>query len=266
MPRVRRSAADQELVDRHGPDFSEALARGLRVLTAFDATRRQMSLSDVAKVVELPRATVRRALYTLARLGYVEEDGRLFRLAPQVLGLASAYLASNGMSAVLQRAVEGIATRLGESCSAAILDGQEIVFVARAGPTRLLGAGIDIGYRLPAYCSSMGRALLAGLDAAELTAFLERTRLAAITPHTITDRRRLREAIRRDGAQGYSLVEEEVEIGFRSVAVPVRRYDGRVACALNAGAPVDRVAAERLRAEFLPVLREVAAELGPLLL
>ncbi|MFH6787228.1 MULTISPECIES: IclR family transcriptional regulator domain-containing protein [Methylobacterium] len=263
MPRVRRSETDQRLVDEHGPDFSEALARGLRVIAAFGAERPLMTLADVAREVDLPRATVRRALYTLDRLGYVRSDGRLFQLTPKVLSLATAYLASNSLSATLQQAVERVAAQLNEACSAAILDGDDIVFIARAGPTRRLGVGVDVGYRIPAYCSSMGRVLLGGLDEADLAAFLERIRPEPLTPQTLVDRTALRGAIHRDRERGYSLVDQEAEVGYRSLAVPVRRYDGRIVCALNAGANVDRVAVERMLESFLPVLREAAAILGP---
>ncbi|WP_407526303.1 IclR family transcriptional regulator domain-containing protein [Methylobacterium oryzisoli] len=262
MPRVRRSEADQQLVDEHGPDFSEALARGLRIIAAFGAERPRMTLADVAREVDLPRATVRRALFTLGCLGFVKSDGRLFQLTPKVLSLAAAYLASNGLSAMLQQAVEQIAAQLSESCSAAILDGEDVVFIARAGPTRLLGVGVDVGYRIPAYCSSMGRVLLGGLDAPDLAAFLDRIRPAPLTPHTLVDRTSLAAAIHRDRERGYSLVDQEAEVGYRSLAVPVRRYDGRIVCALNAGANVDRVPVERMLETFLPVLREAAATLG----
>lgn len=263
MPRVRRSDTDQRLVDEHGPDFSEALARGLRVISAFGAERPKMTLADVAREVDLSRATVRRALHTLDRLGYVRSDGRLFQLTPKVLSLATAYLASNSLSATLQQAVERVAGQLNEACSAAILDGDDIVFIARAGPTRLLGVGVDVGYRLPAYCSSMGRVLLGGLDDGDLAAFLDRIQPEPLTPQTLVDRAALGNAIHRDREQGYSLVDQEAEVGYRSLAVPVKRYDGRIVCALNAGANVDRVAMDRMLETFLPVLRDIAAILEP---
>ncbi|GJD49056.1 Pca regulon regulatory protein [Methylobacterium crusticola] len=263
MPRVRRSETDQQLVDEHGPDFSEALARGLRVISAFGAERRLMTLADVARVVDLPRATVRRALYTLGCLGYVRSDGRLFQLTPKVLSLATAYLASNSLSATLQQAVEQLSAQLNEACSAAILDGDDIVFIARAGPTRMLGVGVDVGYRIPAYCSSMGRVLLGGLDEKDLAAFLDRIRPEPLTPHTLVNRAALLAAIHRDRERGYSLVDQEAEVGYRSLAVPVRRYDGRIVCALNAGANADRVAVDRMVESFFPVLRDAAAILGP---
>ena len=265
MPRVNRSEADQQLIDAHGPDFSEALARGLRVITAFSVDRRQMTLADVARVVDLPRATVRRALYTLERLGYVESDGRLFKLAPKVLSIATPYLASNGVSGVLQQAVETLAAELNESCSAAILDGQEIVFIARAGPSRLLGVGLDVGYRLPAHCTSMGRILLGALDDDALRTFLRNLKPEPVTPHTLTDSADLWAAVLRDRERGYSLVDQEAEIGYRSLAVPVTRYDGKVGCALNAGTSVDRVSLDRMLDYFLPILWRAAADLGPLL-
>ena len=147
----------------------------------------------------------------------------------------------------------------------AILDGHEVVFIARASPTRVFSSGIDIGYRLPAFCTSVGRVLLSRLSDDELTAALEAMDLAPLTPFTVTDRKRLLQAIRSDRAQDYSLVDREAEPGFRSISVPVRRYDGTIVAAINMGAHVDRVSAGEMVERFLPPLREAAASVKSLL-
>jgi IclR family transcriptional regulator, pca regulon regulatory protein len=261
MARLRPRDAEQRRADARGGDFLEALARGLRVITVFDAERRQMTLSDAARVLDLPRATVRRALYTLGELGYLETDGKLFRLTPKILDLAAAYLTSNAVSVVLQPTCERLANAVGESSTAAVLDGQDAVMIARAAPTRQLPVGVGIGYRVPAFCSALGRVLLAALDDAALDRFLAALRPTPETARTVLDKARLREAILTVRAHGFAFVDQEAEAGFRSIAVPVRRYDGVVVCALNIGARVERAPAETMLERHLPLLRETAAGL-----
>lgn len=261
MPRVRRSKEDQRLVDDYGPDFLEVLARGLKVLNAFNAANRTLSLSDLAKEVDQSRATVRRTLYTLEKLGYVESDGRAFRLTPKVLNLAVAFL-SSGLPAVLQPTVDRVSTTLHEACAAAVLDHDEIVFIARASPVRVISVDLAIGYRLPAYCTSLGRVLLGALDEAALDAYLARVTPATLTQHTITDKTVLKATIITDRAQGFSIVDREAEVGLRSIAVPVRRHDGKMVCALHVGVHVESASLGRLYDEFLPVLRRAADELA----
>jgi IclR family transcriptional regulator, pca regulon regulatory protein len=265
MPRVRRSEQEKENVDAHGPDFLESLARGLRVITAFSAAPRPMTLSEVAKIADLPRATARRTVHTLESLGYVSTDGKLFALTSRVLTLASAYLSSNQISTVLQPVMDRIAGDVQEVCSAAILDGTDAVFIARASPTRVFLTGLEIGYRLPAFCTSVGRALLARLSDKELVQFISRIEPRALTPHTIVNKSKLKAIILADRAQGYSLVDQEAEPGFRSVAVPIRRYDDSIVAAINIGAHVDRISIEQMRKRFLPLLQQATAEVQPLL-
>ena len=171
MSKLRVADAAQRQAADFGPDYSEALARGLRIMAVFDAVHRSLTLSKVALAVDLPRATARRALLTLVALGFVEAEGRQFRLTPRVLRLASAYLTSNGVSTLLQPACDRITRAAGESCTAAVLEGGEAVMVARALPAQLVPAGAGIGYRLPAYCSALGRVLLAALPADRLAAY-----------------------------------------------------------------------------------------------
>jgi IclR family pca regulon transcriptional regulator len=261
MPRLKRSEAERRLDETAGPDFLEALARGLRVLQAFNRERRQVTLSEVAQAVGLPRASVRRTLHTMVHLGFAETDGRLFRLTPRVLTLASAYLLSNAIADILQPAVERLTAEVGESCSAAVLDGDDVIMIAHASPNRVLSVSAQIGFRLPAVSSSLGRVLLAALDDRELARQLARARPEKLTPATVIDRVALRRAILRVREDGYSLVDEEVEMGFHSISVPLRRLDGTVIAALNIGAHGDRGAVKVMRGVHLPKLLALAAEL-----
>lgn len=261
MARLRQADAEKRQENDFGPDFSEALARGLTVITAFDAERRQMTLSDVAKVIDLPRATTRRALFTLTRLGYVETDGKLFRLSPRILRLAAAYLTSNAVSTILQPACERLCKQFAEACSAAVLDGQDVVMIAHASPPRFIAVGPGVGFRLPAFCTSLGRVLLGALDDAAVGRFLDELQPTAPTPRSLTRPDDLRAAIVATRAAGYSLVDQEAELGFRSISVPVQRFDGAVVCAINVGVRAEQVATERMMEEFLPVLRREAADL-----
>ena len=223
MPKLKR-AGDAD--NRGGTDFIESLDRGLRVLEVFGGSRQPMTLSDLAKAADLPRATARRILFTLERAGFVATDGKLFRLMPRVLVLASSYLASNHVVSVLQPALDRLSAEAQEISSMAILDGNDVVFIARASPTRIFSAGIDIGYRLPAFCTSVGRVLLSRLPDDELAAALDKMDLVPLTPFTVTDKKLLQKTIIADRAKGYSLVDREAEPGFRSISVPIRRYDG----------------------------------------
>lgn len=266
MPHLRRSEQDQAADDRHGADYLETLARGLRILTAFTAERRQMTLSEVASSAELPRASARRALFTLERLGYVRTDERLFSLTPNVLKLATAYLSSNGVSAVAQPIVDAVSRDLGETCSVAIRDGHDIVFVARATPRRIVSIDLAVGYRLPALATAVGRVLLGALTDAELDAFLRESAPQRLTARTIIDKAKLRGAVIEARRQGYCVADEEAELGLRSVAVPVSRYDGLPVAAIHVGVRSEQVSLERLRDEILHRLTLAAAEIGRMLI
>jgi IclR family pca regulon transcriptional regulator len=263
MPKLKRAADD---VPSEGAEFIESLSRGLRVIEAFGVEKRPMTLSDVAKACGLPRATARRILLTLQSAGYVSSDDRLFTLTPRVLGLASAYLASNQISAVLQPLMDRVSASAKEVCSLAILDGDDAVFVARASPARVFSAGIDLGYRLPLFCTSVGRVLLSRLDNNELTATIDAMTLTKQTEDTITDKQTVIATIIADRTKGYSLVDREAEPGFRSVAVPIRRYDGTIVAAANIGAHVDRITTGEMIDRFLPLLQTMAEEARPLMM
>ena len=241
MPKLKRQGGEERATD-----FVESLDRGLRLLQAFGKSTGPMTLSDVARSADLPRATARRILFTLERGGFVASDGKLFTLTPHVLTLAGAYLRSNQVVAVLQPVLDRIATTAQEISSLALLDGDEVVFIARGSPARMFSTGLEIGYRLPAFCTSVGRALLGQLSDDDLAKRLK--------------------AIQADRAKGYSLVDREAEPHFRSISVPVRRYDNTIVAAINMGAHVDRVPAKELIERFLPLLREGADEVKDKLL
>ena len=259
MPRVNRNPAEED-ARRDGGQFIESLERGLRVVEAFGSNHRPMTLSDIARAADLSRATARRILLTLEKGGFVLGDGKLFSLTPRVLTLAAAYLSSNQVVALLQPVMDRAASVAREVCSLAILDGEEVVFIARASHSRLFSGGLEIGYRLPAFCTSVGRVLLGRYEAEELGQFLERLNPSALTPHTVTDKTVLKAAIVTDHSRGYSLVDQEAELGFRSISVPIRRYDGVIVAAINIGAHVDRISTGEMIDRFLPLLRRAAQE------
>jgi IclR family pca regulon transcriptional regulator len=261
MPKPKREDREQRAAD-----FVESLDRGLRLLQIFGTVAGPATLSDLARAADLPRATARRILFTLERGGFVSSDGKLFALTPHVLTLAASFLRSSQVVTVLQPVLDRIAGAAQEISSLALLDGDEVVFIARGSPARMFSAGLDIGYRLPAFCTSVGRAMLGGLDNAELAARLKTMRRAALTPHTVTDPKALLAAIIADREKGYSLVDREAEPHFRSISVPVRRYDDTIVAAVNMGTHVDRVSADELIERFLPLLHEGADSVKSMLL
>lgn len=261
MPKLKRGRSEERATD-----FVESLDRGLRLLQLFGSTGGPVTLSDLARAAELPRATARRILFTLERGGFVATEGKLFKLTPHVLTLAASYLRSSQVVTVLQPVLDRIAITAQEISSLAVLDGDEVVFIARGSPARVFSAGLDIGYRLPAFCTSVGRAMLGQFDNAELVVRLAAMRREPLTPHTVTDTERLLAAILADRKKGYSFVDREAEPHFRSISVPVRRYDDTIVAAINMGAHVDRVPTDQMIERFLPLLREGAEEVKDRLL
>jgi IclR family pca regulon transcriptional regulator len=243
----------------HSTDFVQSLERGLAVIRAFDAEHPELSLSDVARATDLPRAAARRFLLTLVELGYVRTDGKLFALRPRILELGYAYLSSIGLPDVAQPHMETLVAQIHESCSLSVLDSGDIIYVARVPTRRIMTVAINVGTRFPAYATSMGRVLLAALPPAELDDYLASTDLRALTPKTISDPKRLRTTLARITSQGFALVDQELEVGLRSIAVPVHGAEGSVVAALNVSMHVGRGSAEAARRELLPHLRETAA-------
>ncbi len=246
-----RDNEDQAGNDR---DFVASLEKGLLVIEAFDANRSKLTLSDVAKITGITRAAARRYLLTLTRLNYAEFDGRYFSLSPRILRLGYAYLSSTSLSARVQPFLERISEETGESSSAAILDGDDIVYIARSATRRIMSIGLGVGSRLPAYCTSLGRAILAYQPQDAIEAYLQRVRLEARTPKTVTDKDQFRTVLQDTRAQGYALVNEELEFGLRSIAVPVIQKTGQVTIALNLSAQAGRVSTDEMKERFLPSL------------
>jgi IclR family pca regulon transcriptional regulator len=239
-----------------------SLARGLAVIRAFDSGEPALSIAEVARITNLSRAAVRRCLHTLSVLGYARGRNSLYELTPAVLTLGHAYLGSLVLSRVAQPVLERVSATLHESSSLAVLDGEDVVYVARSATRRILSIALSVGSRLPAACTSMGRVLIAFSDEPTQKSFLSRVKLTRYTSHTITDKTLLRAELTRVRTQGFAIVDEELELGLRSLAVPVHRADGTVVAALNVGAHAARADPELLSTKFLPVLRSAATEIG----
>ena len=240
-------------------DFVQSLARGLAVIRTFDGDPAELSLAEVARRAEIPRAAARRFLRTLEQLGYVRAttDAR-FALTPRVLELGYGYLSSLSLPELVQPHLDDLSHRIGESVSVAVLDGDEIVYVARAAARRIMSVRITVGTRLPAAATSMGRVLLAALPETDAHAALDAAELIAYTPRTRVDRAELFAEIERVRAQGWAMVDGELEEGLRSIAVPVTTQAG-VTASLNVSTSTARGSGEDVRAELLPELRQTAS-------
>jgi len=233
-------------------EFVQSLARGLAVIRAFDAEHAELTLSDVARRAEVTRAAARRFLHTLVSLGYVRSDGRLFALTPRVLELGFSYLSSLSLPEVLQPHLELLSREVGESVSAAVLDGADIVYIARVPARRIMSVRITIGTRFPAYATSMGRVLLAALPASGRAEAL--ANLHPLTDRTVTDAARLAAELDRVAEQGWAVVDGELEAGLRSIAVGVRDRSDRVVAAINVSSSATRDSVEHLVQHYLPAL------------
>ncbi|OHV22577.1 IclR family transcriptional regulator [Rhizobium sp. RMa-01] len=246
-------------------DFVSGFARGLKVIEAFGETRQRLSIAEASKLTELDRATVRRSLLTLAELGYADYDGKFFTLTPKILRLGHAYLSATPLPALLQPHLDHLSEKAGQSASASVLDGTDIVYIARASQRRVMSINLTPGSRLPAYCASMGRVLLAALPESEARAILARSELKQNTPSTKTDPDELIAEFRHVRVEGYAIIDQELEIGLCSIAVPVENDRGETVAAINIGAPAALVPAAEMKARYLPLLKETQAALRPLL-
>jgi IclR family pca regulon transcriptional regulator len=244
--------------DARSPEFVQSLERGLAVIRAFDKERRSLTLSDVARETGFSRASARRFLHTLVELGYVASDGREFTLRPALLDLGYAYLSSLTLPEIALPHLQELSRQVGESSSVAVLDGADIVYVARVATHRIMSAAIRVGTRFPAYATSMGRAILAHAEPVELNTYLASTTLAPLTSRTITGSRELRTALGQVRDQGWALVDQELEEGLRSVAAPLRDRTGRVVAAVNVSAPVRRGEITEILEHLLPSLLKAA--------
>jgi IclR family pca regulon transcriptional regulator len=267
-------AADTAASD---PNFMLSLARGLAVLQAFSDQRRSLTIAQISHRTAIPRASVRRCLHTLIALGYAGADGNQFSLKPKVLSLGYSYLSSTPLTVSAHPYLNQVSRSLNESCSLGVLQDDEVLYVGGGAParrntgwlatpaSRIMSVSLTTGSRLPAYCTALGRMLLAHLPAPELDDYLARVPLKAMTRCTVVNSERLRAILAEVRNAGYVLVEEELEVGLRSIAVPVRGASGNVLAALNIGAHAARVSRRKMEEAFLPVLRASAQELSILL-
>lgn len=238
--------------------FVQSLARGLSVIRAFNETQPEMTLSEVARATDLSRAAARRFLHTLMQLGYVFSDGRVFSLTPRVLELGFSYLSSISLPEIAVPHLEKLVAAVHESASVSVLDGDDIVYVARVPTSRIMTVSINIGTRFPAYATSMGRVMLAHLPESELDAYLERVHPEPLAPHTVASPQQLRDELGRIRSQGWALVDQELEAGLRSVAAPVRGRSDRVVAAVNVSSHAGRMNSEQAQRQLLPPLLEAA--------
>ena len=254
MPAKRSAAARREVMG--------GLAKGLEVIRAFTREHATLTLSEVAEVAGLPAATARRCLHTLEDLGYVRRSGRAFVLRPKVLELGAAYLESMNIEALTKNYLEDLASQTGDSAALTVLDDTEIVYVARASVRTLLRLEAHVGSRLPAYPTSMGRVLLAGLSPEHLTRYFSRAKIVPLTDRTVTDPAKLRRLVDECRAEGYSAVEDELAYGVVAVAVPVFDQAGTVVAALNSSGHSKRISRAKLVRERLKMLQDVSRRIS----
>ncbi|MFA3791299.1 IclR family transcriptional regulator C-terminal domain-containing protein [Aliiglaciecola sp. SL4] len=250
---------NDEKISVDNRDYVGALASGLEVLSAFDVQHKKMTLSEVAQITGMDRAKARRLLLTLHALGYIAKDGREFRLTPKVLRLGYAFNASNDHLDVVQHYLQSVTSELGESCSLSILDNDEIIYLVRSSAAhRLMSINITPGTRLPAAYTSMGRVLLAQLSAAEQKDWLARAQLQEHTDNSIVDKNRFINMLKDVKQQGFCVVDQELELGLRSIAVPVFDYKGKLLGAANISTNSLRVSMQSLIDKYLPALQDAA--------
>jgi IclR family pca regulon transcriptional regulator len=258
------SATDPDNVLFRGgdPDFMTSLARGLHVIRAFAGVDRRLTIADVSRATGLTRAVVRRCLYTLKELGYAATDGRMYFLQPRILNLGYAYLSTAPVPIAAQPVLEEMSEALGEASSVAVLDDGAVVYVGRAATKRIMSVTLGVGSRLPAYCTALGRVLLAHLTDEQVNTELAKVDFIQHTKHTVTSRKRLEEILAGVRQEGFALNDQELEIGLRSIAVPVRNVVGTVVAAMNVSTQASRVSRRELLERCLPVLREAAEKLS----
>lgn len=250
---------------RPGDTYVQSFARGLQVVRSFSAQAPRQTLSEVAQQTGLTRAGARRILLTLQTLGYVESDGKWFRLTPRILDLGFAYLSSMPIWDLAEPAVEALVDRVKESSSVAVLDGAEIVYVMRVPTHKIMKISLGIGSRLPAFCTSMGRVLLSGLEDSEVIRLLEVEPQPALTRHTVTDPSELLKRIQQVRKQGWCVVNQELEEGLISVAAPLYGANTKMVAAINLGGQANRTDMRAVQEQLLPPLLEAAQTISRLL-
>lgn len=241
-------------------DLVGSLERGLAVMEILAAHPAGLTLTEMAERADLTRAGARRFLLTLVASGYAIQDGRKFLLSSRLISVARTWVSGASLWSFAEPFMRAVSRELNESCSAAILADEDVVYVARVAGARIVSVALHVGTRLPAYCTSMGRVLLSDLQPAQLDAFLARATIRANTEKTVTDRARLGELIRAAAQDGHALVDEELELGLRSIAVPIRDHEGRIVAAINVSTQSARHEVGAMRDLFLsPLLRAAEA-------
>ncbi len=245
------------------PNFMTSLARGLIVIQAFTQQNPQMTISQISVRTGLSRAAVRRCLYTLTKLGFAgSDDGSRYTLRPRMLTLSHTFTTSNNLATAAQPVLERMSATYRESFSVATLDGDDIVYIARSSVSRVMSVDLHIGSRLPAYCTSMGRVLLAWLPPDQLEHYLAHAVLTPHTTRTVTSVEKLRGLLRSTRRNGFALCDQEYEVGLRSLAVPIYAPTGRAVATLNLSGSAPRLSVLDMQTRFLPPLRAAANELG----
>ena len=262
-PRASSAGGEDEGLNRGGdPDFMTTLARGLHVIRAFSGVDRRLTIADVSRATGLTRAVVRRCLYTLRELGYAGTDGRTYSLQPRILNLGYAYLSTAPIPIAAQPVLEQLSEQIGEATSVAVMDDGDVVYVARAATRRIMAVTLGVGSRVPAYCTALGRVLLAAMPPHQAMRELSRRELVPHTRFTVTSRRHLEDVLAEARTEGFAVNDQELEIGLRAIAVPVRNVVGVTVAAMNVSAQASRVTRRELLEKALPLLRAAAARLG----
>lgn len=246
---------------QRSPDYIQSLERGLAVIRTFDANHSAQTLTEVAKDAGLSKATARRCLHTLVELGYAGFDGRLFSLRAKILELGYSYLASFEVPEIAHPHLQALATAVEEACSMAVLDGDQVAYVARVSTPRIMSVSISVGSRFPAHVTSMGRVLMAAQSESWLDAYFERAEFPAITRRTTTSRRALSKVLAQVRSRGYAINDQELEDGVRSVAVPIHARSGETVAAINISTSAFRRSLDDLEDDLLPALQETARKI-----
>jgi IclR family pca regulon transcriptional regulator len=244
------------------PDFVLSLARGLRIIESFDGHSEGQSVAEISRHTGLSRAAVRRVLITLELLGYVEASGRVYRLRHRILRLGLSYLSSSSLFSIAQTTVQRIAEEVDESSTLCVLDNDEVFCVAGAVRNRIMRPGFTTGGRLPAYCTALGRVLLGALPEDQFVDYVDRVERKQLTRKTLVARREFVEEVRRVRSAGFSVIDDELELGVRAIAVPILSSQGRVTAALSIGTQSSRISIREMQSRFLPLLKEHARLIG----
>lgn len=244
------------------PEYIQSFAKGLMLIEAFAKKNSSLNITDAAKLTDMTRAAARRYLLTLLDLGYVTQIGNEFRLTPKVLRLSEAYLVSNPLAMDSQLILDELSKQLNESTSIGVLDGDEVVFIARSTSKRILTIELGVGTRIPAYSSSMGKVILSGMEDAQISKLISSWKLKQLTQYTVTKEKQLFAEVKTSQGQGYALSDQEIELGLRSLSVPIKNNSGRCVAALAISSQSGRMSKEEMIEMFLPKLLQASKKLS----